>query len=59
MAVREAVINAVAHTDYSQRGAPLRLAIFDDRLEVENPGLRLLVSPWRTCRVASPSSAIA
>jgi len=38
-AVREAVINAVAHTDYAQRGAPLRLSIFDDRLEVENPGL--------------------
>ena len=38
-AVREAVINAVAHTDYSQRGAPIRLAMFDDRLEVENPGL--------------------
>ena len=39
VAVREAVINAVAHTDYAQRGAPLRLSIFDDRLEVENPGL--------------------
>jgi ATP-dependent DNA helicase RecG len=38
-AVREAIINAMAHTDYSQRGAPLRLSIFDDRLEVENPGL--------------------
>jgi len=38
-AVREAVINAVAHTDYAQRGAPLRFSIFDDRLEVENPGL--------------------
>lgn len=38
-AVREAVINAVAHADYSQRGAPIRLALFDDRLEVENPGL--------------------
>ena len=38
-AVREAVINAVAHTDYAQRGAPLRLSIFDDRLEVDNPGL--------------------
>ena len=37
--VREAVINAVAHTDYAQRGAPIRLSIFDDRLEVENPGL--------------------
>ena len=38
-AVREAVINAVAHADYAQRGAPLRIAIFDDRLEIENPGL--------------------
>lgn len=39
MAVREAVINAVVHTDYAQRGAPLRISIFDDHLEVENPGL--------------------
>jgi ATP-dependent DNA helicase RecG len=39
VAVREAVVNAVAHADYAQRGAPLRLALFDDRLEVENPGL--------------------
>ena len=38
-AVREAVINAVVHADYSQRGAPLRLSLFDDRLEVESPGL--------------------
>ncbi len=30
LAVREAVINAVTHTDYSQVGAPLRIAIFDD-----------------------------
>jgi predicted HTH transcriptional regulator len=39
VAVREGVVNAVVHTDYAQRGAPLRLSIFDDRLEVENPGL--------------------
>jgi predicted HTH transcriptional regulator len=38
-AVREAIVNAVAHADYSQRGAPIRLAIFDDRLEIENPGM--------------------
>ena len=37
--VREALVNAVVHADYSQRGAPIRLAIFDDRLEIENPGL--------------------
>jgi len=39
LAVREAVINAVVHADYAQRGAPIRISIFDDRLEVENPGL--------------------
>jgi len=38
-AVREAVINAVAHADYSQSGTPIRIALYDDRLEVENPGL--------------------
>lgn len=39
VAVREAVINAVVHADYAQRGAPIRISIFDDRLEIENPGL--------------------
>ncbi len=39
VAVREAIINAIVHTDYSQHGAPIRISIFDDRLEVENPGL--------------------
>lgn len=39
LAVREAVINAVAHADYAQRGAPIRISIFDDRLEIESPGL--------------------
>lgn len=39
VAVREALVNSVAHTDYSQSGAPIRVALFDDRLEVENPGL--------------------
>lgn len=38
-AVREAIINAVTHADYSQQGAPIRLSIFHDRLEIENPGL--------------------
>jgi len=38
-AVRETIINAVAHADYAQRGSPIRLSLFSDRLEVENPGL--------------------
>jgi predicted HTH transcriptional regulator len=39
VALREAIINAVVHADYSQRGGPIRVALFDDRLEIENPGL--------------------
>ena len=35
------MINAVVHADYAQSGAPIRIAIFDDRLEIENPGLLL------------------
>jgi predicted HTH transcriptional regulator len=39
VAIREAVINAIVHADYAQRGSPVRIAIFDDRIEIENPGL--------------------
>lgn len=39
MILREAIINAIVHADYSQRGAPIRIAIFEDRIEIENPGL--------------------
>lgn len=36
-ALREAVVNAVAHRDYTIRG-PIRLFIFDDRVEIHTPG---------------------
>jgi ATP-dependent DNA helicase RecG len=38
MAVREAVINAISHRDYTDPSASISFAIFDDRLEVWNNG---------------------
>ncbi len=37
-AVFEAVVNAVAHRDYSIHGSKIRLLVFDDRLELYSPG---------------------
>ena len=37
--LREAIINALVHADYSLPGSPIRVAVFDDRIEVENPGI--------------------
>ena len=37
-AVFEAVVNAVAHRDYSMSSRRIRLSMFKDRLEIESPG---------------------
>jgi len=39
--LREVIINALMHADYSQHGAPIRIAFLDDRIEIENPGTLL------------------
>jgi len=36
--VRETVINAVLHADYSTQRSPIQVAIFDNRMEITNPG---------------------
>jgi len=38
-AVREAIINAVVHADYAIGGMNIKVAVFDDRIEITNPGL--------------------
>lgn len=37
-AVHEAIVNAVAHRDYSISGSKIRLFMYDDRLELMSPG---------------------
>lgn len=37
-AIREGIINAIAHRDYFRRGAPIMVSIFDDRVEIGSPG---------------------
>jgi ATP-dependent DNA helicase RecG len=37
-AVREALVNAVAHRDYSVRGEGIRISLYSDRLECYSPG---------------------
>ncbi len=36
--VRELLLNAIAHTDYALTGSQILVSIFDDRLEIQNPG---------------------
>ena len=38
-AVFEAVVNAVAHRDYSIYGSKIRLRMFEDRIELFSPGM--------------------
>ena len=37
-ALRESLLNATIHRDYSEEGARIMVEIFDDRLEISNPG---------------------
>jgi len=38
VALREVIINAIVHADYSMKGVYISVAIFDDRIEITNPG---------------------
>lgn len=40
-ALREAIVNAVVHRDYSRVGESMRIFYYSDRIEIHNPGLLL------------------
>ena len=48
-ALREAVLNALAHRDYGQRGDRVRIYAFSDRIEVHSPGSLGGRCGWTTC----------
>jgi ATP-dependent DNA helicase RecG len=35
---REAILNALSHRDYYEKGGEILIAVFDDRVEITNPG---------------------
>lgn len=37
--IREAIINSIAHRDYSIEGAKIRIEIYDDKIVIKSPGL--------------------
>ena len=37
-ALKECIVNAMTHRDYSEKGAYIQVDIFDDRVEISNPG---------------------
>jgi ATP-dependent DNA helicase RecG len=38
VALREAIVNAIVHADYAMKGVYISIAIFDERIEITNPG---------------------
>ena len=39
LAIRDVFVNAVAHSDYSLTGMHIFVAIYSDRMEIQNPGM--------------------
>jgi ATP-dependent DNA helicase RecG len=57
VALREALANAVCHRDYTAFGGAIAVAIFDDRLEISNPGR--LPSGFTVADLARPHVSVA
>lgn len=56
-ALREAVVNAVIHRDYSREGESIRIFFYSDRIEIHSPGLLLPeITPEKMARGEVKSS---
>lgn len=42
IAIRELVANALIHQDFNETGSSVRIELYDDRLEISNPGVPLI-----------------
>lgn len=38
-AIREGIVNAIAHKEYATSKTPIQISIFDDRIDITNPGV--------------------
>lgn len=60
-AIREVVVNALVHASYAERGTPIRVGFYDDRVQIDSPGLLLpgmtMESMRRASRLRNPSLA--
>lgn len=45
--LKEAIVNALAHRDYYEKGSVITVELFDDRLEISNPGGLVSAIPAR------------
>ena len=39
--IREVIVNALVHASYAERSTPIRIGFYDDRIQVDSPGLLL------------------
>ncbi|WP_127841207.1 helix-turn-helix domain-containing protein [Actinomyces wuliandei] len=59
--IREVIVNALVHASYAERGTPIRIGFYDDRIQVDSPGLLLpgmtIDSMRRVSRLRNPALA--
>lgn len=59
--IREVIVNAFVHASYAERGTPIRVAFYDDRVQVDSPGLLLpgmtVETMRRVSRLRNPALA--